>query len=99
LLTPVVGGLALITPFDLGGRGLRYLAAAVVATVAAWGVCVDGSVTPVEGAGLVILYGLLVAGSWWYERDVPAIGELSELHGDDDDGHTRRSPGSGCCSR
>lgn len=90
LLTLVTGGLALIAPVDLGGRGLRYGMAALVATVAAWGVSVDGSVTPVEGAALLVLYGLLVCGIWWFERDVPAIGELSELREDDDE-HQHRS--------
>jgi cation:H+ antiporter len=94
LLTLVTGGLALIAPVELGSRGLRYVMAASVATVAAWGVCVNGSVTPVEGAGLLVLYGLLVGGVWWFERDVPAIGELSELREDDDE-HQRRSPAVG----
>lgn len=71
LLTVVIGGLALIAPVDLGGCGLRYVMAALVATVGAWGVLVDGSVTPVEGAALLVLYGLLVGGVWWFERDVP----------------------------
>lgn len=94
LLTLVIGGLALIAPVDLSGRGRRYVMAALVASASAWGVLVDESVTPVEGAGLVVLYGLLVGGIWWFERDIPAIGELSELH-DDDDARPGRSPAVG----
>lgn len=93
LLTLVIGGLALIAPVDLSGRGHRYVMAALVASASAWGVLVDESVTPVEGAGLVVLFGLLVGGIWWFERDIPAIGELSELH--DDDARPARSPAVG----
>lgn len=91
LLTLVIGGLAVVAPVDLGGRGVRYVLAALVATAGAWTAAFDASITPVEGAALLALYALLVAGIWWFERDVPAIGELAELD-DDDDG---RSPATG----
>lgn len=95
LLTLVTGGLAVIAPFDLGRRGARYIGAALAAALAAWAVAADGAVTQVEGFALLVLYGLLVGGIWWFEREIPAIGELAEMHEADADGAHERPPAIG----
>lgn len=85
LLTLVTGGLAVVAPFDLGRRGTRYIGAALAATLAAWAVAADGMVSQLDGALLLVLYGVLVAGIWRFEREIPAIGELAEMLNEDDD--------------
>ena len=86
LLTLVIGGLALARPVRLGPRGGRYVGAAALAAAAAWAATVDGAVGRMEGVGLLALYALLVGGIWWFEREVPAIGELAEMVDEDEDG-------------
>ncbi len=93
LLTLITGSLALASPFDLGRRGARYAAAALAASAAAWGALLDGAVGRIEGAGLAVLYGLLVAAIWRSERGLPAIGELSEALEDSDDEAESRTRG------
>lgn len=92
LLTLVTGGLALARPVRLGRRGTRYVVAALVATTAAWAVTIDGAVGRAEGVGLLALYAVLVGGIWWFEREVPAIGELAEMDEDDEDGEAPGRP-------
>ena len=93
LLTLVTGGLALARPVRLGRRGTRYVGAAAVAAAAAWAVTADGTVGRPEGVALLALYVVLVGGIWWFEREVPAIGELAEMVEEDgDDPDDARSP-------
>ncbi len=63
---------------------MRYAAAALGASAAAWGVLVDGAVGRLEGAALVVLYAALVAAIWRVERGLPAIGELGEAREEPD---------------
>jgi len=95
LLTLITGGLAVVAPFDLGRRGARYIGAALAAALAAWAATADGAVTRLEGVALLVLYGVLVAGIWWFEREIPAIGELAEMFDDDQDAAHERPPAIG----
>lgn len=95
LLTLITGGLAVIAPFNLGRRGPRYLGAALAAAVTALAVAADGTVSQIDGLVLLALYGLLVAGIWWLERDIPAIGELAEMLEEQPDTAAGTSPAVG----
>lgn len=85
LLTLILGGLALVTPLTLARRGTLYAAAAAGTGAAAWATLADGLVGRAEGGVLVVVYLALVAVFWWRERELPAIGELSEVLEDADD--------------
>lgn len=95
LLTLITGGLALVAPFDLGPRGTRYIGAASASAVAAWAAAADGTVAQLEGVALLALYAVLVAGIWWFERDIPAIGELAEMLEEEHAADDQRSSAAG----
>ena len=87
MLSLTLGLAAVLRPIPLSGRVRTYATGATVAGVAAAIVLGDGRVGRAEGAGLLVLYAVLVAVVWRREREPPAIGELAEV--DDDDGSER----------
>jgi cation:H+ antiporter len=70
---------AVLTPLPFGRSVLRYgvlgLPLAGVAAAFAW----QGSVTRLEGIGLIGLYAAYIAVIWLAERHPPALGETAEL--------------------
>ena len=93
MLTACLGLAALVRPLRLGRRVMQYAALSAVAGLLALVALLDGHVSRVEGALLVLAYIALVALVWWREREPPKLGELAELDGDDDGGDRSASAG------
>ena len=91
MLTGCLGLAALVRPLRLGRRVMQYAALSAVAGGLALLALLDGHVSRVEGALLVLAYIALVALVWWREREPPKLGELAEL--DDDGGDRSASAG------
>lgn len=89
MLTACLGLAALVRPLQLGRRVMQYAALAAVAGVFALLTLLDGQVSRVEGALLVLAYISLVGLVWWREREPPRLGELAELDDEDDDDSDR----------
>lgn len=91
MLTLTLGLAAVFAALPVGRRVRRYAVGAAVAGGLAVLTLLDGRVSRLEGAALVVAYVAGVAVVWWIERAPPAIGELaeSELVGaaDADEGH------------
>lgn len=85
MLTGCLGLAALVRPLRLGRRVMQYAVLSAVAGALALLALLDGHVSRVEGALLVLSYIALVALIWWREREPPRIGELAELDDDDHD--------------
>jgi cation:H+ antiporter len=83
MLTAALGLAALVRPLPVGRRVRQYAVGAAGAGLLALLALLDGRVSQVEGALLVLAYAGLVAAVWRLERTPPVIGELAEL--DDDD--------------
>jgi cation:H+ antiporter len=94
MLTACLGLAALVRPLQLGRRVMQYAALAAVAGVLALLALLDGQVSRVEGALLVLAYIALVGLVWWREREPPKLGELAELD-DEDDADSDRSATAG----
>jgi len=78
MLTACLGLAALVRPLRLGRRVMQYAALSAVAGLLALLALLDGHVSRVEGALLVLAYIALVALVWWREREPPKLGELAE---------------------
>jgi cation:H+ antiporter len=85
MLTLVLGLAALARPFRTSGRIRSYAAVAAVAGLAAAIALRGGAVSRVGGTVLVLVYVVVVALTWWRERQPPAFGEAAELTEDDQD--------------
>src|SRR5918996_571451 len=78
MLTLVLGLGALLRPLPFGRRVRSYAAAASAGGLVA-ALALIGGVERIEGVGLVAVYALFVALTWWLERRPPAIGEVAEM--------------------
>lgn len=85
ILALALGLAAAVAPLPIGRRVRTYAAMSVVAGLVALLALADGSVSRLEGGGLVAAYVLLVGLVWWREREPPALGELAELEKDGTD--------------
>ena len=85
MLTVTLGLAALLRPVPIGHRVRVYGVLSSVAGVLAVAVVAGGHVSRLEGALLVLAYVGLVAVVWRRERQPPALGELAEVEGHEDD--------------
>ena len=92
MLTLVLGLGTLLRPLPFGRRVRTYAAVASAGGLVA-ALALYGGVGRIEGAGLVAVYALFVALTWWLERRPPAIGEVAEMESPDHD--LQSPPGSG----
>ena len=91
MLTAALGLAALASPLPVGPQVRRYAVGAAVAGGLAVLGLLDGRVSRVEGALLLLAGAALVAAVWRREHAPPSIGELAEL--DEDDDEPDRGPG------
>lgn len=70
---------AWIAPLPFGRRVMRYALLGFPIGVLASGFIWNGHISRVEGALLILCYGLYVGGIWWLERQPPSLGETGEL--------------------
>jgi len=85
MLTACLGLAALVRPLRLGRRVREYAVLAAAAGTLAAVVLLDGTVGTADGALLAVAYVGLVALVWWREKEPPALGELAEVEGDEDE--------------
>lgn len=84
LLTLALGVLGLASVVALDTRIRDYAIGAGLAGLAGSAAVADGVIGRVEGAGLIIVFVVLVAIVWRRDGGAPAIGELAELDGLDE---------------
>jgi cation:H+ antiporter len=70
---------AIVAPLPFGKRVMRYALFGLPIGVAAVGFIWDGQVSRLEGAILLVLYGLYIGIIWVVERQPPAMGETGAL--------------------
>jgi len=85
MLTASLGLAALVRPLRLGRRVREYAVLAAAAGTLAAVVLLDGTVGTADGALLAAAYVGLVALVWWREKEPPALGELAEVEGGEDE--------------
>lgn len=96
MFTAALGLAALARPLPVGPRVRLYGLAAAATGGLGFLVLFDGAVTRVEGALLLLAYGVVVVFVWWREKVPPALGELAEMGEQKGADEKRtRSPGLG----
>ena len=83
MLTLVIGVAALARPLPFGGRVRGYAVWSALAGGLAVVVIAGGRIERWEGGLLVAAYAAGVALLWWREREPPAIGEVAEVGGEE----------------
>ena len=85
ILTLTLGLAALVTRLPVSPRALQYGVASAVLGAIAWLFLLNGVLSRLEGAVLVLLYVAGVVLVWRREQEPPMIGEMTELEGKDED--------------
>lgn len=83
MFTAALGLAALARPLPAGPRVRVYGLAAAGAGLLAWLAVLDGDVSRLEGALLLVAYVLTVALVWWREKAPPTLGEVAEVRAED----------------